>query len=104
MRAKYASIGFTMDDNKMYPPHYVSEDSPLVRTLLKVYEDYTGKPGHCIAIGGGTYVHSLRAASPSARPLRVPNNNMHGPDEFALKEHLLVTIKMYAQVICDLCK
>ena len=29
---------------------------------------------------------------------------MHGPDEFALKEHLLVTIKMYAQVICDLCK
>ncbi len=32
------------------------------------------------------------------------NNNMHGPDEFALKEHLLVTIKMYAQVICDLCK
>lgn len=104
MRAKYASIGFTMDDNKMYPPHYVSEDSPLVRTLLKVYEDYTGKPGHCIAIGGGTYVHSLEGGVSFGAAFEGTNNNMHGPDEFALKEHLLVTIKMYAQVICDLCK
>ena len=88
----------------MYPPHYVSEDSPLVRTLLKVYEDYTGKPGRCIAIGGGTYVHSLEGGVSFGAAFEGTNNNMHGPDEFALKEHLLVTIKMYAQVICDLCK
>ena len=32
------------------------------------------------------------------------NNNMHAPDEFAVKQHLLLTIEMYAQVIANLCK
>ena len=104
MRKKYASIGFTMDDNKMFPPHHVPEDSPLVRTLLSVYEDYTGKPGHCIAIGGGTYVHSLEGGVSFGAAFEGVNNNMHGPDEFAVKQHLLLTIQMYAQVIYDLCK
>ena len=104
LRAKYASIGFTMADNCMYKPHYVPEDSPLVQTLLSVYERYTGKKGSCIAIGGGTYVHNLEGGVSFGAAFPGVNNNMHGPDEFAMKEHLLLTIEMYAQVICEICK
>lgn len=104
LRRKYAQIGFTMADNRMYAPHYVPEDSPLVQTLLSVYERYTGKQGYCIAIGGGTYVHSLEGGVSFGAAFPGVNNNMHGPDEFAVKEHLLLTIEMYAQVIYELCK
>ncbi len=104
MRAKYASIGLAMDDNKMYPPHHVPKDSPLVLTLLSVYEDYTGEKGRCIAIGGGTYVHNLEGGVSFGAAFEGVNNNMHGPDEFAYKRHLLLTIMMYAQVIWELCK
>ena len=88
----------------MYKPHYVPEDSPLVQTLLSVYERYTGKKGSCIAIGGGTYVHNLEGGVSFGAAFPGVNNNMHGPDEFAMKEHLLLTIEMYAQVICEICK
>ena len=40
-----------------------SPDSFLVKTLLDVYEEHTGKKGECIAIGGGTYVHGIEAVS-----------------------------------------
>ena len=104
MREKYASIGFTMADNKMYAPHYVPESSPLVQELLRTYEAYTGEKGRCIAIGGGTYVHHLEGGVSFGAAFPGVNNNMHAPDEFAVKQHLLLTIEMYAQVIADLCK
>lgn len=104
MREKYAQIGFTMADNKMYAPHYVPESSPLVQELLRTYEAYTGEKGRCIAIGGGTYVHHLEGGVSFGAAFPGVNNNMHAPDEFAVKQHLLLTIEMYAQIIADLCK
>lgn len=104
MRRKYAQIGFEMADNKMFPPHHVSEESPLVQTLLSVYESYTGDKGSCIAIGGGTYVHSLPGGVSFGASFLGTNNNMHAPDEFAVKQHLMLTIQMYAQTIWELCR
>ena len=104
LKAKYAAIGLTMEDKKMNPPHHVSEESELVQELLKVYEDYTGLKGECIAIGGGTYVHHLEGGVSFGAAFPGVNNNMHGPDEFAIKAHLIQTIEMYAQVIADICK
>ena len=104
LKAKYAAIGMTMEDKKMNPPHYVSEDSELVQELLKVYEDYAGLKGECIAIGGGTYVHHLEGGVSFGAAFPGVNNNMHGPDEYAIKAHLIKTIEMYAQVIADICK
>jgi len=46
-----------------YAPNlFVSEDDELVKTLLKVYEDKTGKKGYCIKTGGGTYARDLPKA------------------------------------------
>ncbi|MDU4977318.1 MAG: Sapep family Mn(2+)-dependent dipeptidase, partial [Hungatella hathewayi] len=56
-KAKMAEKGFTLLNDSMKPPHHVDEDSEFIRTLLRTYEEYTGRTGECIAIGGGTYVH-----------------------------------------------
>lgn len=104
LRARYAELGLEMEDVKMFAPHYVPEDSPLVQELLHVYEDYTDQEGRCIAIGGGTYVHSLEGGVSFGAAFPGVNNNMHAPDEFAIKKHLILTIEMYAQVIADLCR
>ncbi len=104
MRAAFADIGLVMADNRMYAPHYVPEDSELVQELLKTYEEYTGTKGECIAIGGGTYVHHLEGGVSFGAAFPGTNNNMHAPDEYAVKEHLYKTIQMYAQVVYDLCK
>ena len=44
--------------------HRVPAHSPLVKTLLHAYEAVTGEKGACMAIGGITYVHHLKMASP----------------------------------------
>jgi len=46
-----------------YAPNlFVSEDDELVKTLLRVYEEKTGKKGYCIKTGGGTYARDLPKA------------------------------------------
>lgn len=95
--------GFTLHNDSMRPPHHVSEDSDFIRTLLHAYEEYTGRKGECIAIGGGTYVHELQNGVAFGAAMPETDNRMHGADEFAVIEELVVSAKMFAQVIVDLC-
>ena len=54
----------------MDAPHHTPADSPLVKALLKCYEQYSGRKGECLAIGGGTYVHDIEGGVASARACR----------------------------------
>lgn len=89
---------------EFFPAHHVSEDSKLVQTLLHTYETYTGEKGCCLATGGGTYVHSSPGGVAFGCSMPGVDNRMHGPDEFADKEVLLMSSKMFASAICDLCE
>lgn len=102
-KAKMAEKGFTLLNDSMKPPHHVDEDSEFIRTLLRTYEEYTGRTGECIAIGGGTYVHELKNGVAFGAAMPETDNRMHGADEFAVIEELIVSAKMFAQVIVDLC-
>ena len=102
-KAKMAEKGFTLLNDSMKPPHHVDEDSEFIRTLLRTYEEYTGRTGECIAIGGGTYVHELKNGVAFGAAMLETDNRMHGADEFAVIEELIVSAKMFAQVIVDLC-
>ena len=84
--------------------HHVSADSDFVRTLLKCYEEYSGKKGECLAIGGGTYVHHLKNGVAFGCSMLETENNMHGNDEFANIDELLLSAKIFTQAIIDLCK
>lgn len=84
--------------------HYVDEKSDFIQTLLKCYEMYSGKKGECIAIGGGTYVHHLKNGVAFGCTMPGTDNNMHGNDEFAVVEELMLSAKIFTQAIIDLCK
>ena len=102
-KAAMAGYGISLNNDSMNPPHHVPGDSQFVQTLLKSYEMYTGRKGECIAIGGGTYVHHLKNGVAFGAAMPETENNMHGPDEFAGIDELLMSAKIFAQVITELC-
>ena len=103
VRSRMAEQGLTLLNKDMVPPHHVSEDSHFVKTLLKAFETYTGRKGECQAMGGGTYVHDLQNGVAFGAAMPETDNKMHGPDEFAVVDELLVSVKIFAQAIVDLC-
>ena len=52
IKSKMAENGICLLNDSMTPPHIVNEDSLLVKTLLNIYERYTGQKGEFLAIGG----------------------------------------------------
>ncbi len=103
VKEKFLSIGLTLHNDSMKPPHHVDGNGVFVQTLLKAYENYTGRKGQCLYTGGGTYVHELKNGVAFGAAMPGTDNHMHGADEFAVLEELLVSAKIFAQVIVDLC-
>ena len=104
VKEKLAERGFTLTNETMKPSHHVDGDSDFVRTLLDAYELYTGRKGQCESMGGGTYVHDLKNGVAFGASMPETDNRMHGADEFAVIDELLISAKIFAQVIVDLCK
>lgn len=85
-------------------PHHTPEESAFVQTLLKAYEQYTGNKGECIAIGGGTYVHSIEGGVAFGCAMPGTDNRMHGADEFVVIREIVDSAKIFTQVILDMCR
>ncbi len=103
VRRNMAENGFTLHNDSMKPPHHVDGNSEFVKTLLNAYESYTGRKGECVSMGGGTYVHELKNGVAFGASMPGTDNRMHGADEYAVIEELIVSAKIFAQVIVDLC-
>lgn len=67
MAAAAADMGMTGKEIIVSEPHCADENSEMVKTLLSVYTDCTGRESKCLAIGGGTYVHDTKTAWLSAQ-------------------------------------
>ena len=90
--------------NGFEEPHYVPGSDPMVQTLLKVYEKQTGKPGHEVVIGGGTYGRLFeRGVAFGAQPENGPMV-MHAANEFMMLDDLILSIAIYAEAIYELTK
>ena len=103
LSAALSPLGAEVADPGLVPPHCVPEDDPFVQTLLGVYRDYTGQSARCLAIGGGTYVHDIPGGVAFGCAMPGVDNRMHEPDEFAILDDLVLSAKMFAQVILDVC-
>jgi succinyl-diaminopimelate desuccinylase len=88
----------------MIPPHYTSADSDFVRTLLECYETYTGKPGTCYSMGGGTYVHDVPGGVAFGIGMPGVDVRMHGANERYPVADLVTTVEIFAQAIAQLCQ
>ena len=104
LEANCEKLGLKLDAGKMNEPHYVPADSPLVVELLKCYEEVTGNKGEAIAIGGGTYVHHLNNGVAFGPEMPGMDYSIHGPNEFAGIDDLLLCAEVYAKAIGRLCK
>lgn len=94
----------TLEPCNVFEGHHVDENSEFVQTLLRCYEMYSGKKGECIAIGGGTYVHHIKNGVAFGCTMPGTDNNMHGNDEFAVIDELILSAKIFTQAIITLCK
>ena len=104
--ASFARYGIAVTgDENMTTVHCVPSDSPLVQTLLRCYETYTGttnaKP---LAIGGGTYVHDIPGGVACGCQFPGFDPKMHAPNEQASVELLLTSCKIFTQAIVELCQ
>ena len=100
----FSDNGFRFtDEPSMVPVHFVPEDAPVIKTALKVYEEYTGLKGECLSIGGGTYVHNIPGGVAFGIEFPGTDYRIHGADEFAIIDELLLTAKMYTAIIYELC-
>lgn len=97
------TVGLNWTKVTMKPPHYVLEESTFIQTLLRVYENYTGRKGECQSRGGYTYVHGLKNGVAFGAAMPETDNHMHGADEFVVLDELLMSAKIFAQVIVELC-
>ena len=100
---KISDAGLSMRETSMVLPHYVSADSDFVRTLLKVYEDWTGIHGEAESTGGGTYVHDLKNGVAFGCEMAGIDNHLHGADEFITLDQFLLSAKIFTQAIIELC-
>ncbi|MEG1999843.1 MAG: Sapep family Mn(2+)-dependent dipeptidase [Evtepia sp.] len=85
------------------PAHHTPSDSPFVQTLLRVYEQYTGLPGTCESMGGGTYVHGIPGGVAFGASMPGFDSHLHAPDERVNIKDLMTAAKIFTQVILDLC-
>ena len=94
--------GFTFEGHQ-HAPHHTPEDSPFVQTLLKRYTQYTGLKGECLSTGGGTYVHEIPGGVAFVCTLPGFDTHLHGADERVRISDLMLSAKLFAHIIIDLC-
>ncbi|MBP5604913.1 MAG: Xaa-His dipeptidase, partial [Ruminiclostridium sp.] len=84
-------------------PHITDENSDFVKRLLDVYERCEGKKGECIAIGGGTYVHSVEGGVAFGVERENTDYHMHGANEWISTDELLKDAVIFTEAIIAVC-
>lgn len=101
-KTAFESNGFTFE-GRQHEPHHTPADSPFVQTLLRRYTQYTGLKGECLSTGGGTYVHEIPGGVAFGCTLPGFDTHLHGADERVRISDLMLSAKMFAHIIIDLC-
>jgi len=100
--AAMGSLGFETS-GMMIPPHYTPAEGDFIRTLLRSYETFTGIPGACYSMGGGTYVHDVPGGVAFGYGMPGVDVRMHGANERFPVEDLFTAAKIFADVIAAMC-
>ena len=104
-RIKEANKDYQITVLSIAPLLYYPKDSPLVSTLLKVYQEETGDyKSEPLAIGGGTYAKD--ADNVVAFGMQFPGVDLkfHSPDEYVPLKDLYISLGIYAHAIVELGK
>ncbi|MBR2968549.1 MAG: Sapep family Mn(2+)-dependent dipeptidase [Clostridia bacterium] len=83
-------------------PLYVERKNPLVKTLLSIYNDVTGKHAEPIAIGGGTYARALPLGVAFGPEPEDEVATVHEPNEYISIKCIEQTFEIYTRTIKEL--
>lgn len=86
------------------PPHYVPEESFLVRTLMEIYRRETGDDTPPLAIGGGTYARLVPGAVAFGPVMPFSGVVPHEKDEHIELDHLRRLARLYAAALWALAR
>ncbi|MDR1542225.1 MAG: Sapep family Mn(2+)-dependent dipeptidase [Clostridiales bacterium] len=95
--------GLKLSSDSMLAAHYVPEELPFIQTLLQAYEAFSGQKGECVSMGGGTYVHGIKNSVAFGPSFPDTDTYAHAADECAVIAELEACVKIFAQVIIDMC-
>jgi len=95
--------GITIKKTTISTCHHTPADSQFVQTLLRIYEDHTGNAPECLITGGQTYVHDITGGVVFGCGFPGIDYRAHGANEFFKVDELVMSAKMFTQVIVDMC-
>lgn len=84
-------------------PLFNDADSPLISTLLKVYNTVTGKNARPIAIGGGTYARALKCGAAFGPEEEGEESTIHQANEYITFEKIEKCFNIYKLALKELC-
>ena len=88
---------------EMIPPHHTPAEGAFIQTLNRAYETYSGKPGGCYSMGGGTYVHDVPGGVAFGVVMPGVDVRMHGANERIPVDDLIMAAEIFAQAVIDIC-
>lgn len=80
-------------------PLFQDKNNELVKTLQKVYDDYTGAQHEPIAIGGGTYARALKCGVAFGPEIEGEEVTIHQADEYITIDRVKLMIEVYAEAV-----
>lgn len=97
--------GWTLIRGHVQAPHHTPEEHELVQALKRVYKEYFGREGRCLAIGGGTYARALKTGVAFGITPEGGISQAHNKEENISIEQLVLNAKVFAAAIEELaCK
>jgi len=99
MDEKFGQIGFTRTYEKVSAGHFIDPGCELVKTLIDVYSQETGKKAKPLSIGGGTYARAFENAVAFGIEVEGEPAQCHMPDESRTVESVRFDTRMMAEAI-----
>ncbi len=85
-------------------PLFQDKNNFLVKTLQKVYDDYTGEKHEPIAIGGGTYARALKCGVAFGPEIDGEEVTIHQANEYITIDRVKLMLDVYAEAVKRLTK
>lgn len=99
-----SSFGVPFEIIHFQEPLYNDPNGKLIKTLMSVYNNYTGKDEKPIAIGGGTYARALKCGCGFGPELEDEEATIHQPNEYITFERIKMMSVIYYEAIKELTK
>ena len=104
IQAACAPAGIDAKSITQKDPLHLPLDHPIIKTLMRIYKDITGRDDKPISMGGGTYARALSnaVAFGPGFPGEAKSQGAHQRDERLYLEEWFTATKIYARAIATL--